>query len=76
MTPEEREKPEIITGSRRKRIAAGSGMKVEDVNKLLKQFDNTRKMMKQLTSGNSPFGRLGGKMISKQMKKKNKKKKR
>ena len=76
MTPEEREKPEIITGSRRKRIAAGSGMKVEDVNKLLKQFDNTRTMMKQLTSGNSPFGRLGGKMISKQMKKKNKKKKR
>ncbi len=74
MTPEEREKPDIITGSRRKRIAAGSGMKVEDVNRLLKQFDNTRKMMKQLTSGNSPFGKLGGKMISKHLNKKKKKK--
>jgi len=74
MTPEEREKPDIITGSRRKRIAAGSGMKVEDVNRLLKQFDNTRKMMKQLTSGSSPFGKLGGKMISKHLKKKKKRK--
>lgn len=74
MTPEEREKPDIITGSRRKRIAAGSGMKVEDVNRLLKQFDGTRKMMKQLTSGNSPFGKFGGKMLSKQMKKKKKRK--
>ncbi len=74
MTPEEREKPDIITGSRRKRIAAGSGMKVEDVNRLLKQFDNTRKMMKQLTSGNSPFGKLGGKMMARHMKRKKKRK--
>ncbi len=74
MTPEERDNPEIISGSRRKRIAAGSGMKVEDVNKLLKQFDMTTKMMKQLSSSNSPFGKMGGKMISKQLKKKNKKK--
>ncbi len=74
MTPEEREKPDIIAASRKKRIAQGSGMKVEDVNKLLKQFDQTRKMMKQLTSGASPFGKLGGKMMAKKMKKKNKKK--
>ena len=47
MTKSERLKPEIINGSRRKRIADGSGTKVEDVNRLLKQFDQTRKMMKQ-----------------------------
>ena len=49
MTKGERLKPEIINGSRRKRIADGSGTKVEDVNKLLKQFDQTKKMMKQFT---------------------------
>src|SRR5690606_14462077 len=47
MTPEEREKPEIINASRRKRIAAGSGTNLQDVNRLLKQFDDMRKMMKQ-----------------------------
>jgi signal recognition particle subunit SRP54 len=51
MTKQERSKPEIINGSRRRRIAAGSGTKVEDVNRLLKQFDEMRKMMRQLTSG-------------------------
>lgn len=50
MTPQERLRPEIINGSRRKRIANGSGTQVEDVNKLLKQFDQMRKMMKQLTN--------------------------
>jgi signal recognition particle subunit SRP54 len=50
MTKEERGKPEIINGSRRRRIASGSGTKVEDVNRLLKQFDEMRKMMRQLTS--------------------------
>ena len=49
MTKEERIKPEIINGSRRKRIANGSGTTVEDINKLLKQFDQMKKMMKQLT---------------------------
>ena len=49
MTKGERLKPEIINGSRRKRIADGSGTKVEDVNRLLKQFDQTKKMMKQFT---------------------------
>ncbi len=48
MTKAERMRPEIINGSRRKRIALGSGTTVEDINKLLKQFDQMRKMMKQL----------------------------
>ena len=49
MTKEERIKPELINGSRRKRIANGSGTAVEDVNKLLKQFDQMKKMMKQFS---------------------------
>ncbi len=49
MTPAERLRPEIINGSRRKRIANGSGTLVEDVNKLLKQFDQMKKMMKQMS---------------------------
>ena len=48
MTPTEREKPSIINPSRKRRIAAGSGTKVEDVNKLLRQFEQMQKMMKQL----------------------------
>jgi signal recognition particle subunit SRP54 len=51
MTPEERSNPAILNGSRRKRIADGSGTTVPDVNKLVKQFDETRKMMKMMTSG-------------------------
>ncbi len=51
MTFEERRKPAIINGSRRKRIAAGSGTTVQDVNRLLKQFDEMQKMMKRLTKG-------------------------
>ena len=51
MTPAERQKPSIINPSRKKRIAAGSGMKVEDVNRLLKQFEQTTKMMKEMSSG-------------------------
>ena len=50
MTRQERLKPEIINGSRRKRIANGSGTTVEDVNKLLKQFDQMKKMMKQFSN--------------------------
>jgi len=49
MTPAERRRPEIINGSRRKRIALGSGTRVQDVNRLIKQFEEIRKMMKQLT---------------------------
>jgi signal recognition particle subunit SRP54 len=51
MTPEERSNPAILNGTRRKRIAEGSGTTVPDVNKLVKQFDETRKMMKMMTSG-------------------------
>ena len=59
MTKKERTYPDIINGSRRKRIAKGSGTSVEDVNKLLKQFDQMKKMMKQLTGGK---GKRKGKM--------------
>jgi signal recognition particle subunit SRP54 len=48
MTPRERAKPEIINSQRKRRIAAGSGMKVEDVNRLLKGYEQMRKMMKQM----------------------------
>lgn len=60
MTKKEREKPEIIGASRKKRIAAGSGVSVEDVNKLLKQFDQTQKLMKQFASQGKKgrFGRM------------------
>ena len=54
MTPGERTNPVVLNGSRRKRIAMGSGTTVQDVNKLLKQFDETRKMMKMMTKGNNP----------------------
>ena len=58
MTPRERQKPEIINASRKRRIAAGCGQTVEDVNRLLRQFESTNKMMKQLTSGKGRFGKL------------------
>lgn len=62
MTPQERSKPELLGGSRKKRIAAGSGTSVEDVNKLLKQFEQVKKLMKQF-SDPSKLGKLGkGKM--------------
>jgi signal recognition particle subunit SRP54 len=48
MTPQERENPEILNGSRRIRIAKGSGTNIQEVNKLIKQFDDTRKMMKMM----------------------------
>lgn len=62
MTPLERSKPEILNGSRRKRIADGSGTSVTEVNKLIKQFEDMRKMMKSFNKakgmgfGKSPFG--------------------
>lgn len=58
MTEQEREHPEIISASRRRRIAAGCGQKVEDVNRLLKQYEQTRQMMKQF-SGKKGFGKKG-----------------
>jgi signal recognition particle subunit SRP54 len=53
MTPKERANPDIINPSRRRRIAAGSGTKLDDVNRLMKQFEQTRKMMKMVTGLNS-----------------------
>lgn len=50
MTPQERENPEIINGSRRKRIALGAGTNIQEVNKLIKQFEDTRKMMKMFSN--------------------------
>ena len=50
MTEKERQFPEIINGSRRQRIAKGSGTTLQDVNRLLKQFEDTRKMMKAATA--------------------------
>ena len=52
MTPEERRHPEIIKASRKQRIAKGCGMQVQDVNRLLNQFEQMKKMMKQMSSGN------------------------
>jgi len=60
MTPEERRKPQIINGSRRKRIANGSGTSVADVNRLLKGFEQSRKMMKQM--GTMTKGKKKGRM--------------
>lgn len=51
MTPQERENPIILNGSRRKRIAEGSGTNIQEVNRLIKQFDETRKMMKMMSGG-------------------------
>mgnify|MGYP000664120079 CR=1 FL=1 len=56
MTPEERENPELINGSRRKRIASGSGTTIQDVNRLLKQFDESKKMMRMLSKGGKMMG--------------------
>ena len=62
MTPEERTNPAILNGSRRQRIAKGSGTNLQEVNRLLKQFDQTRKMMKMVT------GSKMGKMMMPKMK--------
>lgn len=62
MTPKERRHPEIINGSRRKRIARGSGTSIQEVNKLLKQFEQTQKMLKQMTQMQQSIkgGKKGG----------------
>jgi len=54
MTPQERRSPEVIRGSRRRRIAAGSGTNVQAVKQLTKQFEQMRKVMKQVASGKMP----------------------
>ncbi len=62
MTPEERSKPSVINPSRKRRIAAGSGMKVEDVNRLIKQLEMMQKMVKKVTGrkGKKKYKRLPG----------------
>jgi len=63
MTPEERENPSVMNGSRRKRIALGSGNNIQEVNRLIKQFDETKKMMKMMKDGKGMAGlmnRMGG----------------
>lgn len=62
MTPAERQNPKIINGNRRKRIAAGSGLKVQDVNRLLKQFEQSQAFMKQFSSMASGKGAKKGRM--------------
>ena len=60
MTPKERENPDIINGSRRKRIADGSGTTVQEVNRLLKQFEEWKKMMKMWSGGGKMMRRMPG----------------
>ena len=60
MTPLERENPQILNASRKKRIAAGCGLEVVDVNRLLKQFDMMQQLTKQMTKGRMPG--MGGRM--------------
>lgn len=60
MTPGEREDPSIINGTRRKRIAVGSGTDVQEVNRLLKQFAETRKMMRMVSQGKNMQRMMGG----------------
>lgn len=70
MTPQERENPDVLNPSRRRRIAAGSGRPIQEVNRLIKQFDQMKKMMKQMSNGNMGAldqlvpGGLGGMMGS------------
>ena len=60
MTPKERTNPEILNGSRRQRIAKGSGTNIQEVNRLLKQFDESKKMMKMLSGGSKLMRRMPG----------------
>ncbi|MGO4370629.1 signal recognition particle protein [Paenibacillus sp. YIM B09110] len=73
MTKEEKQKPELLNHSRRKRVATGSGTTIVEVNRLIKQFDDMKKMMKQFSSMMGPKGPKGGKkglkgMLGKNMK--------
>jgi len=69
MTPEERRNYRLIDGSRRRRIARGSGTTVEEVNALLKQYAEMRRMMRQLREGKLPFGKFLGKRMGGKRKK-------
>ncbi|AIM25723.1 signal recognition particle protein [Melissococcus plutonius] len=87
MTPAERENPDLLNPSRRRRIAAGSGNSVIEVNRMIKQFKESQKMMQQMSKGNMNIpgmdqmlgggikGKLGKMAVNRMMKKKKKKKK-
>lgn len=60
MTPKERSHPEILNGSRKQRIAKGSGTTIQEVNRLLKQFEDTRKMMRMVTQAKNPARLMSG----------------
>ena len=60
MTPAERENPGLLNGVRKARVAKGSGTDVAAVNRLLKQFDQTRKMMKMVAGGGGAMARMAG----------------
>ena len=65
MTPKEKENPKIISGSRRKRIALGSGVDVSKINKLLKQFKMMSEMMKKMSQGKKiPSGAIPDEIIN------------
>lgn len=60
MTPQERRKPDLLAASRKRRIAAGAGVEVSEVNRLLKNYEQTRMMIKKLNKNPKAFGNLGG----------------
>ena len=64
MTKKEKENPEIISGSRRKRISLGSGTDVQTVNRLLKQFKMMSKMMKKMSQGKMPKGQIPDELLN------------
>ena len=62
MTKRERERPDIINGARKKRIAAGSGTSVEEVNRLLRQYEQMNKMFRQMTASGKKIKNKKGRM--------------
>ena len=62
MTPEEREHPELMNSSRKKRISSGSGIPMHDINIFINQFEQMRKMMKGMSDMKSMFGKMGNKL--------------
>ena len=64
MTKKERQNPDIISGSRRKRISLGSGTDVQAINRLLKQFKMMSKMMKKMSKGKMPEGKIPDELLN------------
>ena len=60
MTPEERRRPELLNASRKRRIAAGSGTRVEEINRLLKSYEQTKSLLKRFNKNPKAFGGMGG----------------